>query len=289
MANSLFKELHELRAPTKGRLFEEVEPGKDEDEIIDPDEIEDKEDEVEEEESLERLENENPQELDDVTREEPVVVVEGVYCKKHGLISGLGESLRTRCPACGTSDLRICESVIQGASRPLIVDIPRKKRKKVNESDRLRRQRPVTARKRYVESRNLLTEDEAEIICPDCGFEGTESDFDNEDGRMVCEYCGAEVGYDVPDQVDEEDDDLDADLDIDAYDGEPDDLEDIVGEEDDEEDEIVVESHSKQKSRRSKRVAKLLEAAGAPDYVKAANRQGKTQIVSKYLTKYLQS
>lgn len=40
-------------------------------------------------------------------------------------------------------------------------------------------------------ARGLHEEDS--IVCPDCGFEGTKDDFEEEDGHLYCPTCGTEI------------------------------------------------------------------------------------------------
>lgn len=48
------------------------------------------------------------------------------------------------------------------------------------------------ARAKSMKKRNSMNMED-NIVCPECGFEGSEDDYDEEDGVLYCPECGAEV------------------------------------------------------------------------------------------------
>jgi predicted RNA-binding Zn-ribbon protein involved in translation (DUF1610 family) len=214
--------------------------------VTEEDKPEDKKEEVPVKEEDDKPVEDKPE---DKKEEKPVDeegdVIQATFCPVHGLVSGVGDAQVTSCPICGETALEVKNVKVVGDVDESVVS--HKFRVPLTEAQKRAIRKARSLKRSHLHEEDDDGDADVKVTCPECGYEGPESEFDEKDGRMTCPECG----YEGPESE--------------------------FG--DDEDDTGVEESVSTGKLRL------MLESVGAPKEMFTALRSGKKNIVKRYIKK----
>lgn len=148
----------------------------------------------------EETKEETPEE--ETPEEETLAEEFSVICCPHcGPISGMNESAVDECPICGEDEL--LEKVVKVVRDGEVVKKTVKTKKtilspaqKAALAKARKKAHTAGANKQRAKSnkvRKNKINDEDYLECPECGFSGDVSEFEEEDGKYICPDCGSEV------------------------------------------------------------------------------------------------